>query len=173
MTMPTATSKYLSYDPNREGPNVTGVYSLAKAAGKFYILVNSREYDNWKANPNHYRVTDGKLIQIATENSSATVKVFETEKRHAKDSILQPLRVSYGENETVFEYVVDLSFQINLSIALQVASMYSDSLRYFWCKNLSTQEWIFREHSYADLMKIAVTLTERREQVSSELYTKL
>lgn len=163
-------SRYVSYDPNRSGSNITGIYSskeLAKTTE--VILISGLEVDQYKAAPNEFRVDENKrFIRINRDiGNKAQSYTVAKERELSKDEILQPIKVSLDKLE--FEYIPDISMQLNLMTGLHLTLAEPKAKCKLWCKS-SNGDWMFREHSYEQLVLVAKAINARRESISENTY---
>jgi len=163
-------SRYISYDPNRSGSNITGIYTtkeLAKTTD--VILISGLEVDQYKAAPNNFRVDEQKrFVRIDRNQGNNTLsKTVAKEREMSKDEILQPIKVTLDSLD--FEYIPDISMQLNLMTCLHLTLAEPDAKCKLWCKS-SNGDWTFREHSYEQLVIVAKAINARRESISENTY---
>ena len=164
-------SKYLSYDPTVEsGPNIRGQYSTKELAGVNHILVTALEIEQFRRNPNGFRVTLGKLEKINQPNLS-TIQRMQSEKEITKTTITSPLEVQH--NEEKFVYIPDMTLQLNTAIGLHLCIHDKKKTISLPCKVVVSDTWIFRDHTYDDLVRLATAINDRRESISSGAYETL
>lgn len=166
-------SKYVSFDPDRFGSsNITGIYSnptLAKTQN--LVLISGLELTQYRSAPNDFGVDENKrFIRINRAESSIT-KTIASERSTAKDDIIKPIQVDLGTEQAseVFEYIPDMTLQLNLMSGLHLTLANKSSVCRLWCKSESG-DWLFKDHSYEQLIVVAKAINARREALSENVY---
>lgn len=156
---------YLTFNPEVvSGSNITGSYSNPQQIKtEHYIPATAIEVQRWRDNPNNYRIENGSFVRIRADQSEIAIAAKAQGQKSARNDILAPLEI--GDRT----YTPDLSFQLNLGLALHETMHNPDIKPKMWC--VIEGQWQFAEHDHGQLMKITEALRIRREQISTNLYT--
>jgi hypothetical protein len=156
---------FLTYNQEiTDGPNITGVYTERKLikGNQSFILVNQSELRAYRNNPNGFHVINETLTVRKDTADLARMTMVGQRKQRAKNTILSTVVVDNRE------YTPDIPFQINLTLALHIATHDKETRPSFWCK--IDDQWVHREHTHQELLAIAAELLKRREAISASLY---
>lgn len=156
---------YMTYNPTVvSGSNITGWYSKfhSHLNTSHYIMVNEREVEMYKRNPNNFRIEGKKFVELhRSSEEHALVEVMKN-KSSAKSSILSPIIVDN------VEYIPDIPFQLNLSTGLHLlANKAVPSIKLMGKRD---DAWLMIDHDKEMLLAIARELNARRESISHNLY---
>lgn len=155
----------MTYNPAiLSGSNITGWYSKITESlnTSHYIMVNEREVEMYKRNPNNFRIDNKKFNEIhRTDEESTLIKVMKN-KSSAKASILSPIIVDN------VEYIPDIPFQLNLSTGLHLLA--NKTVNSIMLMGKKDDQWTMLEHDKDMLLAIARELNARRESISLNLY---
>lgn len=156
---------FLTYNPEVvSGSNITGSYSNPKQIkSEHYILATAIEVQRWRDNPNNYRIENGTFIRIKADQADIALAAKAQGQSSARNDILAPLEIDSRI------YTPDLSFQLNLGLALHETLHNPEVKPKMWC--VVEGQWQFAEHDHKQLIKITEALRIRREQISTNLYT--
>lgn len=156
---------FMTYNPAIvSGSNITGWYSKLtdNLYTSHYIMVNEREVEMYKNNPNNFRIDNKKFNEIhRSEEEAALVHVMRN-KSSAKSSILSPIVVDD------VEYIPDIPFQLNLSTGLHLLA--NKTVNSIMLMGKKDDQWTMLEHDKDMLLAIARELNARRESISLNLY---
>lgn len=163
-------SRFISYDPNRTGSNITGMYSSRELAKtEHVVLISGIEIAQYRNAPNDYRVDENKRFVRINKTQSVVTETVVQERAIAKNEILQPISVIFDGEE--LSYIPDMSMQLNLMNGLHLTLADKSAMCRLWCRN-SNGEWLFLQHTYEQLYKLAQAINERRESISENVYAK-
>jgi hypothetical protein len=126
------------------------------------IPITKGERIKLMADPDSYRVQDGKLVKIENSNLLSEEALFLQRKAEATKQVQN---LTYKDRT----YVADQQFQTNLLLASLIADK---EQVYFWAlvPTDTGQEWQFLPHNLSDIVALISILNKTREHVSLDLY---
>jgi hypothetical protein len=166
-------SKYVSFDPERCGSsNITGIYSNpALAKTQNVVLISGLELSQYRNAPNDFGIDQDKRFTRINRAENSIVKTIAQERNIAKNDIIKPIQVDLSSSEIseLFEYIPDMTLQLNLMSGLHLTLANKSSVCRLWCRSESG-DWLFKDHSYEQLIKVAKAINARREAMSENVY---
>tara|TARA_B100000214_G_scaffold10058_1_gene7293 strand:- start:72967 stop:73461 length:495 start_codon:yes stop_codon:yes gene_type:complete len=157
---------FIKYDPSKDPEsntsNIRGYWDTAPTETENVIEIDERQAQLWKADPNSFKVNQGKLVAIRKQHANFSKELaLNAERKQVKKSLFEAI------NHKGYTYPVSPEFITNLNLALGICALDKKHKAKFWCNK---DGWEFKEHSPDEVLSLAKAFSSRREENSAKLY---